>query len=432
MDAYRQAVERLYDLQKFGIKLGLNSTELMLKRLGDPHLEIPTIHLAGTNGKGSVGAMLEASLIDAGVKTGFYTSPHLVNFTERFKTNGKEISRDEIVTLTEDVWAITDDREPPTFFEFVTAMAFLYFARQKVELLILETGLGGRLDATNVCNPLATVITNIGLEHQEFLGDTLVKVAYEKAGIIKPYVPVVHGVRQKAARELVEIKAGQIGAPVIRLGRDVRFRRKDGESFSLSGRGWQFADLKTNLRGAHQPSNAALALGAAECLAEAGVEIGPDNFARGLGKVDWPARLEQWPTAEGEPTLWLDGAHNVPAAKALEASMDLIRRPDGPLVMVVGVMADKAIKEILGILLPMADKVVFSRPMYTRAAEPQVLADAAPKACPPHEIIGQLGPAMDRAKQLAGPKGVVLVSGSLFTVGEARAILGGMDTSDLL
>lgn len=433
MDAYRQAVERLYDLQKFGIKLGLNSTELLLKRLGDPHLDVPTIHLAGTNGKGSVGAMLEACLMDAGVKTGFYTSPHLVNFTERFKINSKEISRDAIVSLAEDVWAVTDDREPPTFFEFVTAMGFLYFARQKVDLLILETGLGGRLDATNVTTPLATVITNIGLEHQEFLGNTLAEVAYEKAGIIKPYVPIVHGITQPAAREVVEMRAGQLGAPVIRLGRDVRFRRKgSGESFSLWGRTWRFGDLRTNLRGAHQPSNAALALGAAEALVDAGVAIGPDNFASGLNKVDWPARLEQWPTAQGEPTLWLDGAHNVPAAKALVASMEQIRRPGGPLVMVVGVMADKAIADILAILLPLADKVVFSRPMYIRAADPRVLADAAPDACPPYEIIGELGPAMDRAKQLAGPDGVVLVSGSLFTVGEARAILGGMDTSDLL
>lgn len=432
MDTYRQAVERLYDLQKFGIKLGLNSTELLLKRLGKPHLDIPTIHLAGTNGKGSVGAMLEASLMDAGVKVGFYTSPHLVNFTERFKIDGVDISREEVVSLAEDVWAVTDDREPPTFFEFVTAMAFLYFARQKVDLLILETGLGGRLDATNVCKPLASVITNIGLEHQEFLGNTLTSVAYEKAGIIKPFVPVVHGVKQPPAREVVEMRAGQRGAPIIRLGRDVRFRRKNAESFSLWGRDWQFADLRTNLRGAHQPSNAALALGAAEVLAESGIPLKPENFAAGLNKVDWPGRLEKWPTGEGQPTMWLDGAHNVPAAKALAASMDQIRRPGGPLVMVVGVMADKAIGDILEILLPLADRVVFSRPMYIRAADPSVLAAAAPASCPPYEINDQLGPAMDRAGQLAGPGGVVLVSGSLFTVGEARAILGGMDTSDLL
>ncbi|WP_449246968.1 bifunctional folylpolyglutamate synthase/dihydrofolate synthase [Desulfarculus baarsii] len=431
METYEQAVQRLYDLQKFGIKLGLNSTERLLARLGDPHLKLPTVHLAGTNGKGSVGAMLEATLRQAGLKTGFYTSPHLVRFTERFKIDGQEIAENEVAALADDVWRVVDPSQPPTFFEIVTAMAFLHFARRGVDVLILETGLGGRLDATNVCRPLASLITNIGLEHQDFLGKTLASIAFEKAGVIKPATPLIHGVSQKPARAVIEARAREMAAPEIRLGREITCRRRADESFALRGRLWRLDDLRCNLRGRHQPLNAALALGATEVLAEKGLAVGPEHFAAGLRRVDWPGRLERWPTDEGEPALWLDGAHNIPSAKALLASIDLLRRPGGPLVMVVGVMADKAVDKILAIVLPAADRVVFSRPGYSRAATPQALAAAAPKDCPPSEINDDLASAIQRARELAGPEGVVLITGSLFTVGEARAILGGMPTSDL-
>ncbi|MCA1990270.1 MAG: hypothetical protein LDL07_14195, partial [Desulfarculus sp.] len=217
MDHYQAALARMYDLQKFGIKLGLSSTENLLHRLGDPHLGLQCVHLAGTNGKGSVGAVLEASLLAAGIKAGFYTSPHLVRFEERFRLGGREIVPEKVLALAEAVWPAVDEREPPTFFEFVTAMALLWLAQEGAELAIIETGLGGRLDATNLVRPLATVITNIGLEHQQYLGETYAAIAGEKAGIIKPGIPLAHGVSQPTARRVVEGRAAELGAPLRRL-----------------------------------------------------------------------------------------------------------------------------------------------------------------------------------------------------------------------
>ncbi|KMY66636.1 hypothetical protein AAU61_16075 [Desulfocarbo indianensis] len=431
MDAYTEALDRLYALQKFGIKLGLNSTENLLKRLGNPHGGLRCVHLAGTNGKGSVGAMLEAALLAAGMKTGFYTSPHLIHFSERFRLNGAEIEKPRVLELINRVWEVCDQREPPTFFEFVTAMAFVYFAEAGCQWTILETGLGGRLDATNVCAPQATVITNIGLEHQEYLGDTLRDIAWEKAGIIKQNVPLVHGVQQPAARRVVEERAAELKAPIIRKGRDISFRRARDGRFTLHGRLWTLKNAATNLHGRHQPSNACLALGALEVMSEKGAPVGPEHLRQGLGQVHWPGRLEQFPTPEGQPTVWLDGAHNLPAARALMESLDLVRQARFPLVMVVGVMADKDIPNILANLVPAADWVVYSRPSYSRAADPVALAKATPQGSPPFEQEPDLAKALEKARLRAGKGGVVLVTGSLFTVGEARAILTGDPTSDL-
>ncbi len=427
---YQRAVAKLYELQKFGIKLGLSSTRNLLKGLGDPHRGLACAHLAGTNGKGSVGAMLEAALIQAGVKVGFYTSPHLERFTERFRVNGKEISQRKVMELCKAVWEVVDMREPPTYFEFVTAMAFEHFRRQGVELAIMETGLGGRLDATNICEPLVTVITNLSREHEDYLGKGLANIAMEKAGIIKKKVPLIHGVMQPSARRIVEDTAAERKAPIYRRGRELCFRRRDGGRFDLGGRLWRLSDVTTNLMGAHQPVNACLALGAAEVLAEAGLPLNPGHLARGLNRVQWPGRLEQWPGLPGEPPLWLDGAHNPAAARALLASLPQMRAGRSPLVMVVGVMADKEVANLLSLLLPAADRVIYSRPVYQRAAAPEALADKAPPDAPPGEIEPDLGRAIGRARELAGEGGVVLVTGSLFTVGEARTFLSG-GTSDL-
>lgn len=431
MDSYQQALQRLYDLQKFGIKFGLSSTERLLSKLGDPHLGLKCAHLAGTNGKGSAGAMLEATLLAAGVRVGFYTSPHLIHFSERFRVAGQEIGREKVLELIERVWPAVDMRQPPTFFEFVTAMAFVLFADQGVDWAIMETGMGGRLDATNICAPACTVITNIGLEHQEYLGSTLAAIAGEKAGIIKRGIPLVHGVFPGPARRVVEEKAAELGAPVWRKGRDITYRSHPDQSFDLKGRLWRIPGARTSLIGRHQPGNACLALGVAEGLAEAGVKLAPEHLRQGLLEARWPGRLEKRPSAPGRPALWLDGAHNLPAARALIDSLDLVRQGRSPLVMVLGLMADKDLAGILEVLAPEADRIIYTRPSYERAATPKALAAAAPKGCPRGEVVGELGAAIKRATRLAGPRGVVLVTGSLFTVGEARAILDGITTSDL-
>lgn len=424
MDEYQKALARLYDLQKFGIKLGLSSTENLLRKLGDPHLGLKCAHLAGTNGKGSVGAMLEAALLAAGARVGFYTSPHLIHFNERFRLAGAEIDEATIMDLAEEVWGAVEMREPPTFFEFVTALALLWYARENAEWVILETGMGGRLDATNICRPAATVITNIGLEHRQYLGGSHAAIAVEKAGIIKPGAPLAHGVTQPSARRVVEGRAEELGAPLRRLGRELRVRRRADGRFDLAGRLWRLTAASTSLFGRHQPGNAALALGALEDLAQAGVAVGPEHLRAGLLAARWPGRLQKAPQRPGRPALWLDGAHNLPAAKALLASLPDMRAGRSPLVMVVGVMADKDIAGILAALLPAADRVVFSRPVYERAADPAVLAAQAPPKTPPSTLEPDLGRAMALAEELAGPDGVVLVTGSLFTVGEALERLG--------
>ena len=423
MDAYEAAIAKLYDLQKHGIKLGLSSTANMLEKLGNPHLGLKCVHLAGTNGKGSVGAMLEATLLAAGIKAGFYTSPHLVRFSERFRLAGQEIGRRRVLELIEAVWPAVDQREPPTFFEFVTAMAFVYYAQEGADLVVLETGMGGRLDATNLCQPLVTVITNIGLEHQEYLGHTYAAIAWEKAGIIKAGTPLVHGVTQPAARLIVEGRAGELGAPLHRLGRHITCRRQADGTFNLKGGLFNLRGLSTSLTGRHQSKNAGLALGAVEALVQAGVPLKPEHLVRGLATARWPGRLERLPGLTGQPDLWLDGAHNLPAARALVDSLDLVRQGRSPLVMVLGVMADKDLAGILGVLTPAADLVVYSRPSYERAAEPAALAAAAPAGAPPGRVEPDLAQAIRTARGLAGPGGAVLITGSLFTVGEALAIL---------
>ncbi len=421
-EEYRNTLARLYELQKFGIKLGLNSTSNLLARLGDPHHRVPCLHIAGTNGKGSVAAMCQAALLRAGVRVGMYLSPHLVRFTERFLINGREIGPQRVVDLADKVWAVVDPAEPPTFFEVVTAMAFLLFAEEEVELAILETGLGGRLDATNVCRPRVSVITNIGLEHQQYLGNRLSDIAFEKAGIIKPGVPLVHGVMQPVARKVVEQRARELKAPMLRRGQELRFRRGAGESFSLSGSRWQMKDLRTSLVGRHQAENACLALGALELLAAQGLPVEPEHFRQGLMEVQWPGRLQRLPRSQGKPALWLDGAHNLPAIRALLDNLDLVRASGEPLVMVIGIMGDKELAPMVRALAGAADRVVFSRPVYERAADPEDLAALAPEGCR-FEVVENLGAAITRAEELAGSRGAVLITGSLFTVGEALELL---------
>jgi dihydrofolate synthase/folylpolyglutamate synthase len=378
--------------------------------------------LAGTNGKGSVAAMVEASLREAGYETGMYVSPHLVRFTERFKVGGREIEKEDVLRISQKVWQVVDEREPPTFFEFVTAMAFVWFAEKKADPVILETGMGGRLDATNICSPLISVITTLGLEHQEYLGPTLTHIAREKAGIIKPGVPCVHGVLQKNAKKVIEDTAESLGSPVVARGRDISFRRFSNGSFNLKGRKWDLKNLTTSLVGRHQPLNACLALGVLEELSSRGYEIREEDIRRGLAGVRWPGRLDKVRHRKGEPAIWLDGAHNVPAAKALVESLGEVREGCSRLVMVLGVMADKDLEHILGLLTPAADQVVFSRPQYKRAADPRVLAEAAPRGLS-YETEPELKKAIKRAADLAGPDGAVLITGSLFTVGEAMAVL---------
>jgi len=417
---YEQTIEFLYSLQKFGIKFGLSSTENLLAGLGRPHENLPCLHLAGTNGKGSVGAVVTAVLTRAGYRVGFYTSPHLVTFRERFVIGRDMISRAEVVRLAERVRAVMTPEEPPTFFEFVTAMAFLYFSQQQVDLAVLETGMGGRLDATNVARPLVGVITNISVEHTDYLGRTLALIAAEKAGIIKPGLPLVTGEKRPQILRIFEQAAKERGARLYALGRDFLVRNRPSGRFDYSGLHLKLKDLTPGLLGPHQTANTALALAALELLGDRGFNFNEEHLRLGLSEISWPGRAELFP---GPPDLMLDGAHNPGAAKALAETLAGLAYPR--LHLVLGIMADKNIGGIMAPLLPLVHSLYLTKPHYFRSASIDRLAQAAAAFPGPVHQVPEVAQALEAARQKADPQDLVVVTGSLFTVGEARAHLTG-------
>ena len=406
----------VFDLQKYGIKFGLSSTLNLLARIGVPFKQGQYIHLAGTNGKGSVAAMLSAVLTRAGYPVGLFTSPHLVHFEERYRLQDQDISSAGLLRLINQVREAINANEPPTFFEFATAMAFLYFHQHQAQPIILETGMGGRLDATNIVRPLVSVITNISLDHQEFLGETLVAIAGEKAGIIKEGVPLVTHARQKRVLNLFRQRCRELGAPMYVGGVDFTTRARAGGLFSYKGLEQHFEHLSVNLPGRHQYRNAAVALAVLELLQHKDFPVPEEALREGLAHTRWQGRLERVPQ---DPRVILDGAHNPAAARSLAQALkqeNLLGRR----LLVMGIMADKDRDAILAPLLPLAQTVIFTRPRYFRAAKPEDLA----RRVKSHRLEVLLEPevaqAVRRALSLAGPRDQVVVTGSLYTVGEAK------------
>ncbi len=417
-----QATAWVFDLQKFGIKFGLSSTLSLLARLQLDYQKGRYIHIAGTNGKGSVAAMLSAILTRAGYPAGLFTSPHLVSFTERFRFKDQEVTEARLLALINEVRAAVDESEPPTFFEFATAMAFLYFLQEGADPIILETGMGGRLDATNIVQPLVAVITNITRDHQEHLGTGLLAIAGEKAGVIKPGAPLVTLARQKQVLDLFRRRCGEVGAPLYLGGVDFKTRGKSGGSFDYSGLSHQYSGLSLSLKGRHQYGNAALALAVTELLGRSDLTLPEAAIREGLNATRWPGRLEQ---LAQDARILLDGAHN-PAA-ALTLSQNLKRaRGNGRLILVMGVMADKDVDTILARLLPLAQTVIFTQPQYFRAATTRDLA----KRAQPYGLevmqVARVPAAIRQAQSLAGPEDRIVVTGSLYTVGEAKEYFEGV------
>jgi dihydrofolate synthase/folylpolyglutamate synthase len=411
---YQEAVGYLYSLQKYGIKFGLSKTANLLKAFGNPHEGRAYVHIAGTNGKGSVTAFIASIMKEAGLRVGVYTSPHLVRFTERFRINGEEIGQDTAAGLIDELRRVVVPTAPPTFFEATTAVAFIYFARQKTDLAIMEVGMGGRLDATNVMTPLVCGITNISLEHQGFLGRRLVDIAGEKGGIIKKGVDVVTAAEKSSVINVLKAIALERGAPLWRVGKDVRYRTTPS-GLDYRGLGLRIKGLHLGLPGLLQTRNAALALGIIERLGEKGIRVSEEDIRKGLQNTAWPGRMHLVGT---NPTILLDGAHNPGALRVLARSIKAgfqYRR----LILVIGVMADKAIGEMMRIIVPLADYLICTRPVYYRAADPEVLMAKAAPIGRPGETAPLLTDALARAREVAGPEDLIVVCGSLFTVGEA-------------
>ncbi len=406
----------MYGLQRFGIKLGLTTIRKILSGLGNPHQAYACIHVAGTNGKGSVASSLSSILYRSGYKTGLYTSPHLVRFNERIQINGRQISNKNVVAAYNAVKGVHHGRREPTFFEFATAMALYEFARQKVDWAVIETGMGGRLDATNVIQPELAIITNISIEHRQYLGNTVDKIAAEKAGIIKYRKPVITAISQKNAYGVVEKIAAGKKAPLFRLGRDFRVRRHHPGTFSYYGIDTVWHNLQTALQGSYQADNAALVLAACELLDAGKTKLGLDNIKKGLTTNHWPGRLE---TVSKDPLIILDGAHNQAAAGNL-ARFLATKLAGREITLVLGILDDKPYKMMLKSLLPLASRVVLTRAKIDRALDPQRLMDVAQNYNIESHLVADVAGAVKCAIDLCPPDGAICIAGSLYVVGEAK------------
>jgi dihydrofolate synthase/folylpolyglutamate synthase len=433
---FEKSLHYLYALQSHGIKPGLTRTSALLGALGDPHRSFRVLNVAGTNGKGSTAAMTASMLAKQGYRVGLYTSPHLIDFTERIQINGAPISYESVAVLTETVRHVAETHldEPPTFFEATTAMAFTHFAEAGADVCVIEVGLGGRFDATNVVAPLVSVITTIALDHQQYLGDTLEAIAGEKAGIIKQGVPVVIGRIGAQPLSVVHAIAAEREAPCRSLGREFDIQGESPARFSYHGVSHHYANLTCPLAGYHQLDNAACALAVLEVAQERGLAISEASIREGLRTVRWSGRLE---SAGGQPQILLDGAHNTQAADVLvsylTAQMASRSSRQGRLILVVGMMRDKDRRGVLARLarVPGASHLILTKAMHPRAAEPEELAQDAAGLGIPIEITSSIPAAFASARALANREDTICVTGSLSVVGEAKAILEKTTVSDL-
>ena len=406
--------------------------EALLAELGRPHRRLPVIHVAGTKGKGSTALMLAAVFRSAGLRVGLYTSPHLVDLRERIVVDGSPISpqdfcreMNQVAEAVETVGARFAEH-PPTFFEIITALALLHFHREAVGLAVVEVGLGGRLDATNVVAPLASVITTVSIDHTVQLGGTLRAIAAEKAGIIKPGVPLVSGPQEPEALEIIEERARGAGAPLLLVGREVevtgvRALEPPGLEFDLrAARGWR-RGLRLGLLGPHQATNAAVAVAAAEQAAgRGGLPLTEEAVERGLGRVRAPARVE---IVAEEPTMVLDAAHNPASGRALAEAL-AFHFGSRPVVLLVGMAADKDVAGTLREVLPLARAVVATTNLSPRSAKPEDLAQLAREAgCREVHAEGDVPKAFALARQLCQPGEMLVVTGSFYLAGAVRRLL---------
>jgi len=412
---YQDILTEMFGLQRFGIKLGLETIGNILENLGTPQKKFSVVHVAGTNGKGSVACALSSVLAAAGHRTGLYTSPHLVRFNERIRINGRVIADAEVVAAYRAVKAAHKGRRQPTFFEFTTAMAFYEFGRREVDWAVIETGMGGRLDATNLVQPALSIITNISLEHKEYLGNNIAKIAFEKAGIIKPGAPLVTGVRQPSAIAVIEDIAARRNAPVFRMGKEFKARRKRDGGFDYQGIDHTWHHVVPPLAGDHQVPNTALVLAACEGLLRAGVGLDLEHIRRGLAATRWPGRLDIVCRA---PLVILDGAHNLKAAACL-ADFLRQRMAGRRITLLVGILNDKPYRQMLATLLPVCRRAILTRPRIGRALPPETLLQAARKHLTDLRLADSVAEAVQEAIGSAAPDDVICIAGSLYVVGEA-------------
>jgi dihydrofolate synthase / folylpolyglutamate synthase len=448
--SYENAVASMFALghelaQTPSNKFDLAHMRVLLGAMNHPERTFPSVLIAGTNGKGSTAATLASILRASGLKTALYTSPHLMRINERIRVNGDEISDDDFAGLHGEVDRVAERLVEqralpwhPSFFEMMTAIAFAHFARERVEIAVLEVGMGGRLDATNVVEPLVSVIADISLDHQKFLGNTVGEIAREKVGIIRPEGVVVTLPQQPEANDVIGNTILELGArgvsavqyvpPVSPASSGYLVPVTEGRlstlyRYPLQVMGKQIL-VKTPLVGRHQLRNVALSIATAEELAGLGIAgISADSIERGIRETRWPGRFQVLAARDGWPEVVLDVAHNPAGAWALRSALSE-RYDDRPLVFVFGAMRDKAISEMTEILFPLAERVIVTRPENPRSASPEEIQQAGSRTGAEIEAVDAVGAALTRAREIAGPRAVLVITGSIYLVGEAMRVLG--------
>ena len=414
---YPEVLEYLLHLERMGMKLGLDNINKLLSFLGNPHKAYPSIHIAGTNGKGSSAAIIESILANSGYRIGLYTSPHLVDFRERIRINGRLIDQKYVSDF------FSDTREKfesvnPTFFEAVTALAFTYFRDEKVDLAVFETGLGGRFDATNVLTPIASVITNIDREHTQHLGNNIDKIAFEKAGIIKAGIPVVTAAAHRDARRIIRQVCQQRKTSLVSVFDETQWVIKEinerKTELDIFTRSQKYYNLRLSLAGRHQLENAMCGIVAAEYAEPLGIKLSTTGASMGFRNINWPGRLQR---VGKRPEFILDVGHNPAAMKILNEYFREFYQ-DRYLIVVFGILSDKDSNEMLTELDKFADVIILTKPMTDRAADPEKIIRQVGQLTNSFQIIPHVREAVNAALEHAKPEDVVLVTGSHYTVGE--------------
>jgi len=420
---YKETIQWLDEFQQYGMNLGLDRIQHLMRSLGHPEQTFQSIHVTGTNGKGSVCRYIASVLFSEGYQVGLYVSPHLETILERFSVNNTLISEKEFASIAslvkQCVDTLLEQGITPTYFEITTAMMFLWFAEKQVDYAVIEVGLGGRYDATNIITPLVSVITNVALEHTQILGDTIEKIAYEKAGIIKQNVPVVTAA-EKEALTVIQQEAKNHQAPLSILEPiSLSSGTFDNQGHIIQYKGlYKNHTVKIRNLGLYQIENASVALRTLEVLQSRGVFLSDDSIEKGMFEMRHPGRME---TVSHTPLIILDGAHNPSAMKMLSNTMQKVfakRR----IIAVFGVMADKAVDDIIPSLLIIADHIIVTKPTISRAMEPEEIKDHIMHISQDTSITltKTVSEAIQQAVNMATNDDIILITGSLYTVGEAR------------